>query len=69
MTGDELIAHFEQGTTADGSFHHTDHVRLAFEYLRRYAVLEALDRFSSAWKRIASARGKSMLYNETITNA
>jgi hypothetical protein len=67
MTGDELIKQFEDGTTAADSFHHTDHVRLAFEYLRRYPVFEALERFSNALKRFAAVQGKPHLYHETIT--
>jgi hypothetical protein len=67
MTGDDLIKQFEDGTTPPGSFHHADHVRLAFEYLCRYSVLEALQRFSDALKRFAAAQGKPQLYHETIT--
>src|ERR1700688_1208571 len=67
MTGDELIAQFERGATPPESFHHADHVRLAFEYLSRYSVLEALERFSEALKRFAAAQGKARLYHETIT--
>jgi hypothetical protein len=69
MTGKELIDRFELGTTAEDSFHHADHVRLAFEYLCGYSPLEALGRFCSALKRYAEARGKSRLYHETITFA
>jgi hypothetical protein len=67
MTGDQLIKQFEDGTTPPGAFHHADHVRLAFEYLCRYSVLEALERFSDALKRFATAQGKAQLYHETIT--
>ena len=67
MTGDQLIQQFEDGTTPPGTFHHADHVRLAFEYLCRYSVLEALGRFSEALKRFANAQGKAQLYHETIT--
>ncbi|MFZ0798544.1 MAG: hypothetical protein WCA13_18375 [Terriglobales bacterium] len=67
MTGDELIKQFEDGTTPADTFHHADHVRLAFEYLCRYSVLEALGRFSDALKRFAAAQGKPQLYHETIT--
>ncbi len=67
MTGDELIEQFENGTTPTGTFHHADHVRLAFEYLYRYAALEALEKFSAALKRFATAQGKPQLYHETIT--
>jgi hypothetical protein len=67
MTGDQLIQQFEGGTTPPGTFHHADHVRLAFEYLCRYSVLEALERFPEALKRFAAAQGKPRLYHETIT--
>ncbi|HKB98437.1 MAG TPA: hypothetical protein VKD23_06600 [Terriglobales bacterium] len=67
LTGDELIKQFEGGTTPPGTFHHADHVRLAFEYLCRYSVLEALGRFSEALRRFANAQGKAQLYHETIT--
>ena len=67
--GEKLIDRFERDLMPEGSFHHSDHVRLAFEYLRRYSVLDALRKFSSALKRFAEARGKTQLYNETITCA
>src|SRR5260370_11355343 len=66
MTGDELMKQFEDGATPADPLHHADHVRLAFEYLCRYSVLEALQRFSDALKRFAAA-GKAQLYHETIT--
>ncbi len=69
MTNQELIHHFESATLPEDSFHHADHVRLAFAYLSHYPPLEALDRLSTALKRYAAARGKSQLYHETITHA
>jgi hypothetical protein len=68
MTDGELIRCFETDTLP-GEFHHADHVRLAFAYLSEYPVLQALEKFSAALKRFAAARGKSQLYNETITHA
>ena len=67
VTGDELIRQFEAGATPADTFHHADHVRLAFEYLCRYSALEALERFSNALKRFAAAQGKAQRYHETIT--
>jgi hypothetical protein len=67
MTDDELIAKFEDCSLASGSFHHADHVRMAFLYLCRYPVLEALQRFSTSLARFAAANGKPTLYHETIT--
>jgi hypothetical protein len=58
---------FEKGTLPNDSFHHSDHVKMAFLYLQRYPALEALGRFSSALRRFAAAQGRPDLYNETIT--
>jgi hypothetical protein len=69
MCNDELIHRFESDVIPGDSFHHADHVRLAFAYLSRYPVVQALEKFSSALKRFAAARGKTQLYNETITCA
>jgi len=67
MTDDEFIAGFEDGSLANESFHHCDHVRMAFLYLCRYSTLGALERFSTSLARFAAAKGKPGLYNETIT--
>jgi len=67
MTGEELIRQFERGETPAESFHHSDHVRLAFEYLLRFPIIEALERFSGSIKRFATAHGKADKYHETIT--
>ncbi|HEY6766312.1 MAG TPA: hypothetical protein VI386_16265 [Candidatus Sulfotelmatobacter sp.] len=69
MTDDAFINRFEQGLVPAESFHHTDHVYLAFAYLMKYPVLEALERFVNALKRFAAAHAKARLYHETITFA
>jgi hypothetical protein len=69
VTGDELIDRFERGAISADSFHHADHVQLAFAYLGKYPVLQALAQFIAALKRFATVQGKPQLYNETITFA
>jgi hypothetical protein len=49
------------------SFHHRDHVRLAWIYLRDHPPLDALARFTASLKRFATAKGSPGLYHETIT--
>jgi hypothetical protein len=66
---DRLVAAFEGGQLPDGGFHHRDHVRVAWYYLRRDGLHGALPRFSDALKRFAVAQGKPDLYHETITTA
>jgi hypothetical protein len=67
MTEHDLIAQFENDSLPPGWFHHADHARMAFTYLRQYPVLEALERFSTALQRFAKAHGKTNLYHVTIT--
>jgi hypothetical protein len=67
MTDDELVTGFEDCTLDNESFHHEQHMRVAFLYLARYPVLEALQRFSTSLVRFAAAHGKTSLYNETVT--
>jgi hypothetical protein len=65
----QLIHDFESGVISADSFHHADHVHLAFAYLSEYPTLAALERFTGALKRFAIANGKPQLYNETVTCA
>ncbi|HTR23448.1 MAG TPA: hypothetical protein VMI10_05645 [Terriglobales bacterium] len=65
-TDEFLISEFEQGRTP-GEFHHADHVRVAFAYVREFPMVEAVARFSAALKRFAALKSKPNLYHETIT--
>jgi hypothetical protein len=69
MGHQQLIHDFESGVISADSFHHADHVHLAFAYLCEYPFLTALERFTGALKRFASANAKPQLYNDTITCA
>lgn len=69
MQDEAVIASFEAGEAPPGGFHHREHVRVAWFYLQRYALPEALVRFSTALRRFAAAQGKPGLYHETITTA
>jgi N-formylglutamate deformylase len=67
MTDDEFVAVFENCTLPLESFRHADHVKMAFLYLGRYPLLEAIRQFSCSLARFATAHGKTNLYNQTIT--
>jgi hypothetical protein len=67
LTDAEFIASFEDGSLPNSAFHHRDHVRLAWLYLRRHPPLEALARFADGLRRFATANGHPGLYHETIT--
>lgn len=67
MEDEELLAKFEDASLPLECFHHEEHVRVAFLYLRKYSVLEVLARFPAALRRYAAAHGKNALYHETIS--
>jgi hypothetical protein len=69
MDDERLVRLVEAGDVPPDGFHHRDHVRVAWWYLRQHALPEALLRFSSTLRRFALARGKPDLYHETITTA
>jgi hypothetical protein len=57
VSDEEWIAAFETGNLNSKEFHHAEHVRKGFLYLRRLAILKALARFSGALQRLARASG------------
>ena len=67
MNDRDFLGAFEDGSLPEECFHHRDHVRAAWLLLREASPATALDRFSSALKRFAAAKGKTGLYHETIT--
>ncbi|MEA2238346.1 MAG: hypothetical protein QOC81_3070 [Thermoanaerobaculia bacterium] len=65
MNDQDFVDAFEQCTLS--SFHHRDHVRLAWVYLRDLPLLDALERFTTSLRRFAAAKGNPGLYHATIT--
>ena len=66
-TMDERIEAFETNRITNHEFHHGDHVRMAWTYLREYGFPAGAQRFVDALQRFASANGKPQLYHATIT--
>jgi hypothetical protein len=66
-TDEEIIAQFESGSLPPDAFHHSDHVRLGFAYLRQYPILEALEKFPAVLRQFAKQHGRPNLYHQTIT--
>ena len=63
----EFVERFESCALPNSAFHHRDHVRLAWIYLKREPPLVALTRFAEGLQRFARHHGKHDLYHETIT--
>jgi hypothetical protein len=69
MEDEHLVRLVEAGEVPPDGFHHRDHVRVAWWYLRQHPLPQALVLFSTTLRRFALARGKPDLYHETITTA
>lgn len=67
MTDDELYDLFTSTALPADQFHHEQHVRVAWLFIRRHGMPGALGEFSEAIKRFAAAKGAHGLYHETIT--
>lgn len=67
MNDREFADAFERCEIPGDAFHHRDHVRLAWVYLRQLPLLDALTRFTTSLKRFAAHNAVPNLYHETIT--
>lgn len=63
----DFIAAFEQAEL--GEFPHRLHLRMAWIYITRHGVDEAIARVRRGIQDLAAARGQTALYHETITLA
>ena len=69
MTDQDFLRAFEACELPADSFHHQDHIRLAWIYLRRHEEQQVRLRMGEAIRRFAAYHGKSDKYHETITMA
>ena len=63
----DLVARFEDCTLPAAEFHHAEHVRVAWEYLREAQLVDALKRFAMNLRQFAAHNQADALYHETIT--
>ena len=64
-----LAAAFLHDEVVPAHFHHRDHVRVAYEILRRHDFADAASAYARGLKRIAAKAGAPGAYHETITLA
>jgi hypothetical protein len=69
MTDDQFARAFENCEITGENFHHQDHIRLAWIYLKRYGPEVAPARIAAAIRAFASHLGKPDKYHETVTIA
>jgi hypothetical protein len=67
LTVDELARGFDEDSLDPAAFSHREHVRVAWIYVQRYGLAEALTRFSTGIRAIATRAGKPERYHETVT--
>jgi len=67
VTDAEFVDAFEACTIGNTEFHHGDHIRLAWAYLRTRPLLDAIGRFIASLQRFAAHHGVPGLYHATIT--
>ncbi|MDH3374067.1 MAG: hypothetical protein OEM85_11880 [Gammaproteobacteria bacterium] len=61
------VAAFEDGALDVAAFDHEAHVYVAWLYLNELPLLDAIDRFSAALKKLTTSLGVPGKYHETIT--
>ena len=69
MTVEEELRALEAGEIDPAAFPHLEHVRCAFEMLRRHSFAETAVRFGNGLRRLTIKAGKPEIYSETITVA
>ncbi|HEY7964529.1 MAG TPA: hypothetical protein VID49_10485 [Steroidobacteraceae bacterium] len=63
------LVRFVHGETDPAAFPHREHVRMAFEMLRRHDFAESVWLFSRALRAITAKAGKPQAFHQTITIA
>ncbi len=63
------LERFLRGEIAAASFPHREHVRMAFEMLRRHDFAETVLHYSQALRAMAQRAGKPQAFNQTVTIA
>jgi hypothetical protein len=67
LTDDQFIAAMEQFRIANSDFHHRDHIRLAWAYLRTFSVPLAEGKLANRIRRFAAYHNAPRKYHHTIT--
>jgi hypothetical protein len=63
------LLRFVHGETDPAAFPHREHVRMAFEMLRRHDFAESVWLFSRALRAIAARAGRPQAFSQTVTVA
>jgi hypothetical protein len=67
LTDDDFVAAFFSGRLAPTSFHHRDHLRLAWCLIRKSGVEAATGMITGGIRHFATQHGQAEKYHETLT--
>ncbi|MGO8951207.1 MAG: hypothetical protein ACLQUY_26845 [Ktedonobacterales bacterium] len=67
MNDDDFVHAFLSGALPNTSFHHRDHLRLAWSLIHQQGEAAAIDTITTGIKRFAHRHGHDDKYNETLT--
>jgi hypothetical protein len=63
----DVLRAFLDTTLPADQFHHQQHVHVAWVFIQKFGMPDALREFTTAIKRFADAKGATGLYHQTIT--
>src|SRR5689334_21904663 len=69
LNDDEFLATFERAGFDRNGFPHRAHLRMAWLYVRRLGVDEAIERVTAGIRHMARSTGQPHLYHDTLTRA
>lgn len=69
LHGQTLLNAFERCELSPDSFRHAQHIEVAWLYVRRYPLIEAMSRSAVGIERMARALGAPDKFHATITSA
>ena len=69
LADDEFIAAFEECRLPHGVFHHADHIRLAWLYVRKFGAAQAEQRLLAGIRKMALHAGAPQKFLHTTTVA
>ena len=69
ISGEDLLAAFEEGRIDTPRFGHREHLRVAYLMLRKHDFLDATCRYARMIEKLAKAAGAPKKFNVTITVA
>jgi hypothetical protein len=67
LPDDDFLRAFFSAELSNSSFHHRDHLRLAWLMVRRHGLVDAEVRVTAGIQNFAAANGHTARYHDTMT--